>query len=160
MSTVKPIPEGAHAVIASLTIKDCDKAIDFYKRALGAEEIVRHGAPDGKSIWHAELRVRDTVLFVNDEMPGMGSPAPSKEHPAPVSFWVWVTDADAAHKRATDAGATALWPVTDMFWGDRTGTVLDPFGYKWTFATHVKDMTPDEMHRAGEEFAKKMAQKG
>ena len=116
-------------------------------------------APDGKSVWHAELRIGSSIVYMNDEMPGMGAPAPSTEHPAPVGFWIWVADCDAAFKRATEAGATVKMAPMDMFWGDRTGTVADPFGYTWTFGTHVKDMSVEEMKRAGEEFAAKMGMK-
>ncbi len=159
MSTVKPIPEGAHSVTPNLTLKNCNEAIAFYKRALGAEEIANATAPDGKSVWHAELRIGTSVVYMNDEMPGMGAPAPSIEHPAPVSFWLWVTDCDAAFKKPVDAGATAKMPPSDMFWGDRTGAVSDPYGYTWTFATHVKDMSDAEMKAAGDAFAKQMGMK-
>lgn len=157
MSTVKPIPKGAHTVIANLTLNGCAKALEFYKRALGAELIMSMPAPDGTSVWHAEMRIGTSVVYANDAMPGMGAPAPSPESPAPVGFWVWSVDCDAAFKRAVEAGATVKMPPMDMFWGDRTATVLDPFGYIWNFATHVKDMTEAEMHAAGEAFAKQMA---
>lgn len=154
---VNPVPKGMHSVTPNLTIRGCTRAIEFYMRALGAVEVSRFPSPDGKGIWHAELRIGDSVVFMNDEMPGMNPPAPSVEHPAPASFWLYVTDCDAAFTRAVNAGATAKMPPADMFWGDRCGMVADPFGYNWTFATHVKDMTQDEMRRAGEEFAKSMA---
>ena len=159
MSTVKPIPAGVHSVTPNLTIKDCAKAIHFYKRALGAEEVMSVPSPDGKGVWHAELRIGDSIVYANDEFPGMGAAAPSPEHPAPVGFWLWVADCDASFKRAVDAGATATMPPADMFWGDRTGTVSDPYGYRWTFATHVKDVSMEEAKRAGEEFAKQAAAK-
>ncbi len=157
MAQAKPIPEGAHTLTPNLVLRDCAKAIEFYKRALGAQEVMRAPAPDGKSVWHAELKVGNSVFYANDEMPGMGPPAPSPSQPCPVGFWLWVPDCDAAFKRAVDAGATAKMQPADQFWGDRTGSVVDPFGYPWHFATHVKDMTQDEMRRAGEEFARKMA---
>lgn len=159
MSTVKPIPEGSHTVIAGLTLAHCAQAMDWYERALGAERIMSMPAPDGKSVWHAEMRVGNTVLYMNDEMPGMSAVPPSAEHIAPVGFWIWTTDCDAAYKRAVDAGAKATMPPMDMFWGDRTGTVTDPHGYRWTFATHVKDMTPEEMAKAGDEFARRAGMK-
>jgi len=160
MSTVKPIPEGVPTVSPNLTLKHCAKCMEWYERALGAETLMSMPAPDGKSVWHAEMRVGTAILYMNDEMPGMGAPAPSAEHPAPVSFWIWTKDCDAAFKRAVEAGATTKMPPMDMFWGDRTGTVADPFGYTWTFSTHVKDMTQEEMARAGEEFVRQMAAKG
>lgn len=158
MAGVNPIPEGMHTLTPNLVIRDCAKAIDFYKRAFGAQEIARMPAPDGKSIWHAELRIGDSVVFMNDEMPGMSPPAPTGEGRVPVTMWLYVKDTDAAFKRATEAGAKALMPPSDMFWGDRCAGVADPFGYAWSFATHQKDMTAEEMRRAGEEFARKQQQ--
>jgi uncharacterized glyoxalase superfamily protein PhnB len=159
MPKPNPIPKGMHTVTPSLTIRECGKAIAFYKKALGAEEVMNMPAPDGRSVWHAELKVGDSVLFMNDEMPGMSARPPSTDHPAPVNLWVYVNDCDAAYQRAVGAGATGKMPPADMFWGDRTATVQDPFGYSWTFATHVKDMTEAEMAKAGAEFAKQMAAK-
>jgi len=156
---VKPIPEGRRALTPNLTIAGCGKAIEFYKKALGAEVVMNMPAPDGKSVWHAELKIGDSVFFCNDEMPGMSPRPPTPSAPAPVSFWVSVKDCDAAFKRATEAGCTAKGKLEDMFWGDRTGMVVDPFGYTWTFATHVKDLTQAEMAKAGEEFARKMGMK-
>ncbi|MFI5143634.1 MAG: VOC family protein [Thermoanaerobaculales bacterium] len=156
MAKVNPIPKGMHTLTPNLTIKECAKALEFYKRALGAEETRRAMAPDGKSIWHAELKIGDSIVFANDEMPGGPMHAPDPSKPAPVGMWLYVRDCDAAFDRATKAGAKALMPPADMFWGDRCGMVADPFGYTWNFATHVKDMTEEEMRKAGEEFAKTM----
>jgi len=150
-----PIPKGVHTVTPNLILPDCARAIDYYKRGLGAEEVSRFPAPDGKKIWHAELRVGDSILYMADEMPGMSAKPPSGDRGSPVTFWVWVADCDAAHRRAVDAGGRSTTAPADMFWGDRTGTVQDPFGYSWTFATHVKDMTKEEMAKAGQEFARK-----
>jgi uncharacterized glyoxalase superfamily protein PhnB len=158
MATVNPIPEGMHSVTPNLTLRDCAKAIDFYKRALGAQEVNRFPSPDGKSIWHAELKIGDSIFYVNDEMPGMSRPAPTAENPVPVTMWLYVKDCDAAFDRAMKAGAKELGKPTDMFWGDRCAGVADPFGYMWSFATHKKDMTREEMKRAGEEFARQQAQ--
>src|SRR6266540_5798255 len=116
MASVKPIPDGKHTVTPTLTIRDCAKAIEFYKRALGAQEISRMSAPDGKSIWHAELRIGDSAVFVNDEMPGMGRPAPSADAPVPVTMWLYVPDCDAAFKKAMKEGATSLAAPEDMTW--------------------------------------------
>lgn len=159
MANVNPIPPGYHTVTPHLVVRDCAKAIEFYGRAFGAKEAMRVPAPDGRSIWHAELRFGDSAMFMNDEMPGMGAPAPAAERPSPASFWIYAPDCDAAYQRAVDAGAKGMRPPEDAFWGDRVATVADPFGYVWTFATHVKDMTEDEMRRAGEEFARKMSGK-
>ena len=151
---VNPVPKGLHAVTPSMTIKECGRAIEFYRAALGAVVERLMPSPDGKGVWHAELRVGDSTLMMNDPVPGMSPEPPSAASPSSVGFWLYVPDCDAAFKRATDAGATGKMPPTDMFWGDRTGTVVDPFGYAWTFATRVKAMTDEEMRRAGEEFAK------
>ena len=145
MAGVKPIPEGMHTVTPNLVIRDCAKAIEFYKRALGAQEMARMPAPDGKSIWHAELRIGDSMIFMNDEMPGMGRGAPSADAPVPVTMWLYVPDTDAAFKRAVDAGAKPEMPPTDMFWGDRFAMVSDPDGHKWSIATHTSDPTPAQM---------------
>ena len=160
MAGVNPIPQGMHTVTPTLVLRDAAKAIEFYKRALGAQEVVRMPSPDGKSIWHAELKIGDSMVFLSDEMPGMSRPAPSADAPVPVTMWLYVKDTDAAYKRATDAGAKSMAPPTDMFWGDRCAGVADPFGYLWSFATHQKDMTREEMRRAGEEFARTMQQQG
>ncbi|WP_243338375.1 VOC family protein [Anaeromyxobacter soli] len=156
MATVRPIPEGMHTLTPNLVIRGAAQAIEFYKRALGAQEVARMPAPDGKSIWHAELRIGDSMFFLNDEMPGMGTGAPSAAVPVPVTMWLYVPDTDAAFKRAVDAGGKPTMPPADMFWGDRCAGVADPFGYMWSFATHQKDLTPEEMRRAGEEFARSM----
>jgi len=158
MAGVNPIPEGMHTLTPNLVIRDCAKAIEFYKKALGAKEIARMNAPDGKGIWHAELRIGDSVFFMNDEMPGMGRGAPSAEEPVPVTMWLYVKDCDAAYRQATSAGARSTMEPADMFWGDRCASVADPFGYLWSFATHQKDMTDEEMRRAGAEFARQMQQ--
>jgi uncharacterized glyoxalase superfamily protein PhnB len=158
MASVSPIPKGMHTLTPNLVLRDCNRAIEFYKRALGAEEISRMPAPDGNGIWHAELRIGDSVFFLNDEMPGMGRAAPTAADPLPVTMWLYVKDCDAAYQRAVAAGARSTMAPADMFWGDRCGGVADPFGYFWSFATHQRDMTDAEMRRAGEEFARTMAQ--
>ena len=149
-----PIPQGMHTLTPNLVLSDCSKAIEFYKRALGAKEISRMPAPDGKSIWHAELRIGDSTFFLNDEMPGMGQAAPSPEAPAQVSFCLYVEDCDAAFQRAVAAGGEESAAPEDMFWGDRWASIADPYGYVWAFATRQQDMTEEEIRRAGEAFAK------
>ncbi len=160
MAQTKPIPQGMHTLTPNLVVRDCAKAVDFYKRAFGAEEKDRFTAPDGKSIWHTELRIGDSVFFMNDEMPGMTSGAPTVDRPSPVTMWLYVPDCDASYQRAVDAGATSMRPPEDAFWGDRCASVRDPYGYNWSFGTHQKDMTKEEMRRAGEEFAQRMQQQG
>lgn len=158
MAQTKPIPQGMHTITPNLVVRDCANAVEFYKRAFGAEEKDRFTAPDGKSIWHTELRIGDSIFFMNDEMPGMTSGAPTADRPAPVTMWLYVPDCDASYRRAVDAGATSTRPPEDAFWGDRCASVRDPYGYIWSFATHQKDMTKEEMRRAGEEFAQRMQQ--
>lgn len=154
MAKVNPIPQGLHTLTPNLVLRDSAKAIDFYKKALGAEEISRFPAPDGKGVWHAQLRIGDSSVYLNDEMPGRGPTAPSASNPAPAVMWLYVPDADAAYRRALGAGAKSTMEPADMFWGDRCAGVADPFGYFWSFATRQKELTPDEMRRAGEAFAR------
>jgi uncharacterized glyoxalase superfamily protein PhnB len=156
MASVNPVPQGMHTLTPNLVLRDCARAIDFYKQALGAQERARMPSPDGKKIWHAELIVGDSTFFLNDEMPGMGRPAPTAADPSPVTLWLYVPDCDAAFDRAMKAGGKQTYAPTDMFWGDRCAGVADPFGYVWSFATHQKDMTEEEMRRGGEEFAQRM----
>ncbi len=154
---VSPIPQGAHTLTPNLVLRECAKAIEFYKRALGAQEVLRMPSPDGKAIWHAHLRIGDSSVYLNDENPPMSRPAPTAQAPAPVTLWLWVPDADAAYRKALDAGARSTMEPADMFWGDRCAGVADPYGYQWSFATHKKDLTPEEMRKAGEAFARQMA---
>ena len=156
MAQVEPIPKDAHTVTTNLVLRDCSQAIEFYKRALGAQEVMRMEAPDGRSIWHAHLRVGDSDLYLNDEMPGMTLRAPTPEAPAPITLWLYVEDCDAAFERAVAAGGRAAMAPEDMFWGDRCASIEDPFGYSWSFATHQKDMSLEEIRREGEKFAQSM----
>ncbi|NUQ75938.1 MAG: VOC family protein, partial [Polyangiaceae bacterium] len=127
-----------------------DQAIEFYKKAFGAEELDRATDPSGQKIWHAAIRIGDSIVFVNDVFPDMGGSQSQS------SMWLYVPDVDAAFKRAVDAGAAVRMPPADMFWGDRMGAVSDPFGQKWTLATHIKDMTPEEMKAAQDAMVAKM----
>ena len=153
----RPIPDGAHTVTANLALADCAAALERYKEALGATEIMRMPSPDGKAIWHAELRIGNSLVYLNDANPAMGVTAPTPERPAPVAFWIWSTDCDAACARAAAAGFKVVNPPQDMFWGDRCADLLDPYGYRWAFATHVKDMTEAEMMAGGKAFAEAFA---
>jgi uncharacterized glyoxalase superfamily protein PhnB len=153
-----PIPKGLHTLTPNLVYREAAQAIDFYKKAFGAEELMRMPGPDGKGIWHAELRIGDSVFYMNDETPGMSvCRAPNAQNIATASLQVYVTDADASFKRAVDAGAKVAMPMADMFWGDRTGMVTDPYGHSWMISTHVKDLSPEEMKKGAEEAAKQMA---
>lgn len=156
MANVEPIPRGMHTLTPNLVVRDCAQAIAFYKQALGAEERSRFPAPDGKSIWHAELRIGDSMVFLNDAMPGAPFAPPDASRPSPATMWLYVPDCDAAFQRAVEAGAKPMMPPEDAFWGDRCAQVADPYGYCWSFATHVKDLTEEEMRRAGAEFAREM----
>lgn len=144
--SVNPIPQGYHTITAQLFIEGASKAIEFYQKALGAEVVDKAMDPSGAKVWHAALRVGNSMLFVNDVFPEMGNT------PSQSALWLYVADADASFKRAVDAGAKATLPPTDMFWGDRMGQAIDPFGQKWVFATRTKNLTPDEMKKAEQEF--------
>jgi len=153
----RAIPEGFHTVTAGLTVRDGAAAIEFYKKALGAQEIMRMPMPDGK-IGHAELKIGDSIIFLNDEFPQMGNKSPQTLGGASGSIYLYVEDVDKAFKRATDSGATTKMPVTNMFWGDRYGQVVDPFGHVWGLSTHVEDVSPEEMERRSKEWAAQMVQ--
>jgi uncharacterized glyoxalase superfamily protein PhnB len=155
---VKPIPEGYHTITPSLICKSSEKAIEFYKKAFGAEELMRIGRPGG-GIMHAEIRVGSSRVMLADEMPDMGCKSAQAYGGSPVTFYVYVENVDAAFKRATDAGGKSPMPVMDMFWGDRIGQIEDPFGYKWTIAQHTKDMTPEEMKKGQEAWMAQMQKK-
>lgn len=154
MAQTKPIPDGYTTVTPSLVQTDCVKAIEFYKKALGAQELMRMPGPDGK-IMHAEIKIGNAHVMMNDEI--MGAKSAQTLGGSPVSFYLYVDDADTAFRKAIAAGCKEIMPVTDMFWGDRMGGFSDPYGYKWNVATHVKDMTPEEMKRGQEEWMKQMA---
>jgi uncharacterized glyoxalase superfamily protein PhnB len=140
------IPEGFHTITPHLVIKGASEAIEFYKRAFGAEEICRMPMPgkDGQmKVGHAELKIGDSIVFLADEFPDYGSVGPNGS--SPVSLHLYVTDVDASFAQAVEAGAKATMPVADMFWGDRYGKLVDPFGHNWSLATHKEDLTPEQM---------------
>jgi len=151
----KAVPEGYHTVTPQLTLDDAPRAIDWYKKALGAEEISRSTGPDGK-IMHAELRIGDSRIMVNDAV--MGGKGPKAIGGSPASLWLYVDDSDALFKRAVDAGGQVRMPIADQFWGDRCGTVTDPSGYSWTIASRKEDLTRPEMEQRSAEFFKQFAQ--
>ena len=142
---IKPIPEGHHTLTPHLVVKGASQAIEFYKRAFGAEEIVRMPGPDGNSVMHAELKIGDSRLWLVDEFPAMGSLGPHGIGGTPVTIHVYVEDADAIFNQAVAAGAEVRMPIQDAFWGDRYGLIVDPFGHKWSVATHKEDLTPEEL---------------
>lgn len=148
MSTaVQPIPQGMHTITPHLTCAGAADAIEFYKKAFGAVEMGRMPGPDGK-IMHAQLKIGDSPVMLVDEFPEWGGKGPKTLNGTPVTIHMYVPDADAVFKRAVEAGATVKMEMADMFWGDRYGVLIDPFGHSWSIATHIKDMTPEEMAQA------------
>lgn len=152
-----PIPEGYQTVTPSLTFKDCAKAIEFYKKAFGAEVRDFLPSPSGRGVMHATIKIGNSILMMGDEMPGCGSAETLGG--SPVSLYVYVPNADATFKQAIAAGATAVMPVADMFWGDRAGNLKDPFGYAWMVATHTRDLSEDEIKKGAEAFFAQMTKK-
>jgi PhnB protein len=142
---VKPIPEGYHAITPYLIIDGAAQAIDFYKKVFGATELFRMPDPTGKRIGHAELKIGDSQIMLADENSNMGFRNPKAYGGTPVSLLLYVNDVDATIPRAVAAGAKLLKPIQDQFYGDRSGTIHDPFGHVWTVATHIKDVSPEEM---------------
>jgi uncharacterized glyoxalase superfamily protein PhnB len=149
------IPKGYHTITPSLFVSGAEKAIDFYKKAFGAEERMRFPAPDG-SIMHAELLIGDSIVMLADEMPDQGGRGPKAIGGTPVSFFVYRENVDAAWKQAVDAGATPIMPLADQFWGDRTGCLEDPFGHRWWLAQHIQDLTFEELQKGAESFFSQM----
>ena len=151
---VKPVPEGYHTVTPYLIVKDAAKALDYYKKALGATERMRMAGPDGK-VMHAEMQIGDSVVMLADEFPQMGAKSPQTIGGSPVGICLYVNDVDALFKQAIAAGGKEERPVKDQFYGDRSGTLRDPFGHQWTIATHKEDLTPEQIGQRAEEFMKK-----
>jgi PhnB protein len=148
-----PIPDGYHTATPYLIAKGAARAIDFYKRVFGAEELLRLAAPDGK-VCHAEIKIGDSVIMLADEYPEMRYLSPQSLGGTPVSILLYFKDADARFNAAVGAGAKVLKPLQDQFYGDRSGTVTDPFGHVWTVATHKEDLAPEEVERRFAEFMK------
>jgi PhnB protein len=147
----KPIPEGYSTLTTYFTVDDAAKAIEYYKRAFGAEEQVRMHGPDGK-IGHAELQIGDSKLMLSDPIPQAATKPPKEIGGTTASVFMYVDDVDAVVEKAVDAGATITMEVEDQFWGDRFGTITDPFGHVWSIATHVEDLTPEEIEERGKAF--------
>jgi PhnB protein len=140
MAKIRPIPEGYHSVTPGLNVKGADKAIEFYKKAFGAEEKGgRFTGPDGK-IMHAEIKIGDSVIMLSEV---------NQQPESRASLWLYVNDCDVVFKNAVTAGATVKMPIADQFWGDRFGQVTDPFGQIWSLATHKEDVSPEEMEKRG-----------
>jgi PhnB protein len=150
---VKPIPEGYHTLTTYIAVDNASEAIEFYKRAFGAKERMRMNTRDG-SIGHAELEIGDSLLMLSDPFPQSQAKPPKELGATTAGIFMYVEDVDAVVKQAIDEGATVAMEVSDQFWGDRFGTVTDPFGHSWSIATHVEDVPPEEMaERAKEAMA-------
>lgn len=154
--SVKPIPDGYHSVTPYLICHEAAAAIDFYKSAFGAIELFRMPMPDGR-LGHAEIKIGNSPIMLADEFPGMGFDSPKTLKGTPVCLMIYVEDCDAMFAKAIDLGATAIKPLQDQFYGDRSGTLADPFGHVWTIATHKEDVSPEEIARRGEDFMKQQS---
>lgn len=146
MTDVRPIPEGFHTLTPYLVVRGGGEAISFYEKAFGAREIYRMNGPDG-SVMHAELAIGDSRLMLGDENPEMGAHSPAALGGSPVNLFLYVEDVDASFRRAIDAGCESLAAPEDMFWGDRYSKLRDPYGHSWSIATHIEDVSPEEMGR-------------
>ena len=151
--SVKPIPDGYHSVTPYLIIKGAAAAIEFYKQAFGAIELMRMPGPDDK-IGHAEIKIGNSPVMLADEHPDMGFRGPQSLGGTPVSLMIYLEDVDMVFARSIAAGATVLRPIQDQFYGDRSGTLTDPFGHVWTIATHKEDLSPEEIAQRVAEFTK------
>lgn len=150
-ASTKPIPEGYHTASPYLIVTNAAQAIDYYKQAFGATEIMRLANAEGK-IMHAEIRIGDSPIMLCDESPKCKAFSPRTIGDTSVSIFLYLEDVDAVVNRAVAAGATLVMPVADQFWGDRCGTITDPFGHKWSVATHVEDVSPEEIARRAREL--------
>jgi PhnB protein len=157
MKSSNPVPEGFRTVTPSLVVRNAAQAIDFYKKALGAEEIMRMATPDGK-IGHAELKIGDSIIFLTDESAEMGTKSPLTLGGTSGSLYLYVKDVDTAFNQAVKAGGKSSMPVSDMFWGDRFGSFTDPYGHTWGLSTHTEDLSPAEIEERAKDFYAQMAQ--
>jgi uncharacterized glyoxalase superfamily protein PhnB len=153
------IPEGFRSITPMLVLRDARKAVEFYKKALGAEELMVMPGPDGKGVMHAEIRIGNSIVMMGEECPGAPCKSAETMGGSPVSFYLYVENVDEAFKVAIAAGAEVEMPVQEMFWGDRMGSVRDPFGYSWSLATHTRDLTPEEISKGAQEAFAQMGQK-
>src|SRR5271167_1560274 len=153
---VKAVPDGFHTITPHLTVRDANRALEFYKQAFGAEVLHVAPAPGGK-VMHAALKIGDSILMLNDEFPEYGGAlAPPATGGLGVALHIYIENVDAAFERAVSAGATVKMPLMDQFWGDRYGTLMDPFGHKWSLAAHTRDMTQEEMQQEQEKAFSQM----
>ena len=155
--SVKPIPEGFHSVTPSLVVRDAARAIDFYKKAFGAQELMRMPGPDGK-IMHAEIKIGDSIIFLGEESPMMNHvKSPQTLGSCTGTLNIYVPNVDQVFQQAVSAGGKEVMPVTDQFWGDRYGNLVDPFGYSWGIGTHKEDLKPAEVEQRAQQFFAQMA---
>jgi PhnB protein len=157
-ASVKPVPEGFHTATPTLVVRDAAQAIEFYKKVFGADEIMRMPSPDGK-ISHAEIKIGDSIIFLSDEFPNMGGKSPQTLGGFSGGIYLYVPDVDDVFEKAVAAGGRAAMPVTDMFWGDRHGNFIDPYGHSWGVSTHTEDLTEEEMGKRAQAFYAQMEQK-
>lgn len=155
----KAIPDGFHSVTPIFMFKDARKAIEFYKKALGAKELFVMPGPDGKGIMHAELQIGDSIIMMGEENPYEPCKSAETMGGSPVGFYIYLENVDEAFRKALEAGAESQMDVQEMFWGDRIGTVKDPFGYSWSLATHTRDLTPQEIEEGAKAAFAQMAKK-
>lgn len=151
MTSVKPIPDGYHSLTPYLIVTDSRQAMDLYNKVFDAELL--ETICDGKQVLHAEVKIGDSVLMLSDENPDWDQRSPLSFRGTPVSLYFYVADVDGVFARALEYGFEVVMPVTDMFWGDRFAQVKDPFGHLWSLATHIEDLTPDEIKRRQQQFA-------
>lgn len=156
-TTAKPIPQGFHTATPYLTVHDASRAIDFYKRAFGAQELMRMDGPSGK-VGHAEIKIGNSIIMLGDEMPSAPTRSPQSLGGTTGGVMLYVDNADAVFNQAVSAGAQVEAPLADMFWGDRYGRLKDPFGHSWSVATHKEDVAPAELTKRAQEAMAKMAQ--
>jgi len=146
------IPKGYHSITPFFIFKDTRKAIEFYKKAFGASERSIMAGPDGNGVMHAEMMFGNSIIMMSDENPDCPNKSAKTYGGSPIGLYLYVQDVDAAFGKAVEAGCTLQMSVEEMFWGDRMGTVIDPFGYTWTLATHTEDLSPEEIERRAKEF--------
>jgi PhnB protein len=151
----KPIPEGYHTVTPYLSVRDAAHALDFYKQAFGAKEVMRMNGPEGK-VSHAEIKIGDSIVMVSEENSSNELRSPQALNGSTVSIFLYLDDVDPVFKKAISAGAKEVQPLADQFWGDRYGRLRDPFGHSWSLATHIEDVSPTEMGKRAQEAAAKM----
>ncbi len=154
----KPIPDGYHSITPSLTFKDTKAAVEFYRKAFDAKILDVFPNLNGQGIMHATLQIGNSIIMMGDEM-GPTSKSAETVGASPISLFVYVSNVDEAFNKAVQAGAKVIYPVAEMFWGDRAGNLMDPFGYQWMIATHKRDMTKDQIKKEAEVFFAQMAKK-